>query len=94
MALTLAEKAIPHRREHIDLSDKPSWYLELNRRGLVPAIGTRGGEVLSESIDLCYWLDHTFEGAASLTPPGREAGPYHYVPFQLDMMHKASTRIP
>ena len=53
VSLCLAEKAIPHKREHIDLSNKPRWYLDLNRRGLVPAIqldgevkGVAGAELL------------------------------------------------
>ena len=73
VSLCLAEKAIPHKREHIDLSNKPRWYLDLNRRGLVPAIQL-DGEVKTESLDLIYFLEDEFEfeGAASLTPEGRE----------------------
>ena len=71
VSLCLAEKAVPHHRVHIDLSNKPAWYLKLNTRGLVPAIGLPGGEVLTESIDLCYWLEENFEssdGHPSLVP--------------------------
>ena len=71
VSLCLAEKAIPHKREHVDLSNKPRWYLDLNRRGLVPAIQL-DGEVKTESLGLNYFLDDEFEGAASLTPEGRE----------------------
>ena len=71
VSLCLAEKAIPHKREHVDLSNKPRWYLDLNRRGLVPAIQL-DGEVKTESLALNYFLEDVFEGAASLTPEGRE----------------------
>lgn len=81
VALCLAEKRIPHHRVHVDLSNKPSWFLELNRRGLVPALQvrdgtTKEGEVRTESIPLCYWLDESFcgEGHPSLVPAGAKEG--------------------
>ena len=61
VSLCLAEKAVTHHRHHIDLSNKPGWYLKLNRRGLVPAVGLPSGEVLTESIDLCWWLEENFQ---------------------------------
>ena len=73
VSLCLAEKAVPHHRVHIDLSKKPDWYLQLNPRGLVPAIRLPSGEVLTESIDLCYWLEEHFtasDGHPSLIPAG------------------------
>ena len=70
VSLCLAEKAIPHKREHIDLSNKPRWYLDLNRRGLVPAIQL-DREVKTESLEL-NTFDDVFDGAARLTPDGRK----------------------
>jgi hypothetical protein len=90
VALCLAEKAIPHHRVHIDLSDKPAWFLTLNRRGLVPAIGL-GEALLMESIDLCWqgsWSTTPVDDSqtpvddgryvvrvTNLTPPGSECNP-------------------
>ena len=72
VALCLAEKAIPHRRVHVDLSNKPSWFLkDVNPRGLVPALRVESsGEVLTESIDVCVWLEDAFreEGRPRLVP--------------------------
>lgn len=62
VSLALAFKRVPHAREHVDLSNKPRWFLQVNPRGLVPVIRTREREVLCESIDLCYWLDASFVG--------------------------------
>lgn len=70
-ALALAEKGVPHRRVHVDLSNKPRWYLDLNPRGLVPALETADGAVLTESLDLVEFVDEAFEGP-NLAPPGRE----------------------
>lgn len=50
---------MPFGLVHIDLSDKPGWYRQLNPRGLVPAIKYRG-DVIVESLDICKWIDSTF----------------------------------
>ena len=71
-ALALAEKGVPHKRIHVDLSNKPRWYLDVNPRGLVPALETADGAVLTESLDLVEFVDEAFEGP-NLAPPGREA---------------------
>lgn len=46
---------------HVDLSDKPKWYLEhIHPRGLVPSICVDHGEgpcdVRIESLDICRWI--------------------------------------
>lgn len=41
---------------HVDLSNKPRWYSQVNPRGLVPAV-TYGGKTLLESLDICRELD-------------------------------------
>lgn len=52
---------------HVDLSNKPRWYLEnVHPRGLVPSVlvddGGRNPQVLIESIDICMWILGTKEG--------------------------------
>jgi len=43
---------------HIDLSDKPRWYVrDLNPRGLVPSV-LHHGQVYVESMDICHWVYH------------------------------------
>jgi glutathione S-transferase len=37
---------------HVDLSNKPKWYKNVNPRGLVPAV-TWGDSTLLESLDIC-----------------------------------------
>ena len=70
VSLALAFKRVPHARKHVDVSNKPRWFLQVNPRGLVPVIRTREREVLNESIDLCYWLDASFVGEK---PPAADA---------------------
>ena len=36
--LTLEEKKVPHKRNYIDLDDKPQWFLEKNPTGKVPVV--------------------------------------------------------
>lgn len=43
---------VPHQTFHIDLSNKPSWYGNVNEKGLVPAVDYKG-RVFTESIDIC-----------------------------------------
>lgn len=45
---------VQHRTVHIDLSNKPSWYSQVNHKGLVPAVEYEG-QVHTESIDICRY---------------------------------------
>ena len=63
-ALALAEKGVPHKRIHVDLSNKPRWYIDVNPRG-VPALETADGAVLTESLDLVEFVDEAFEDRTS-----------------------------
>jgi glutathione S-transferase len=55
---------------HIDLSNKPAWYQKINPRGLVPAL-RHGGKTLTESLDLCHYIENQFPGPALM--PAAEA---------------------
>ncbi len=50
--LALLEKGTHFTLVHIDLSSKPSWYRQVNPRGLVPAVEYKGA-VHVESLDIC-----------------------------------------
>ena len=54
----------------IDLSQKPSYFTR-STSGLVPAVAFRG-DVITESLDICRWVDKTFDGPA-LIPEDRKA---------------------
>ena len=56
--ITLWEKGVPHELEYIDLSDKPSWFLELSPSGRVPVLLV-GETVLFESAAINEYLDET-----------------------------------
>eukprot|EP00897_Mesotaenium_endlicherianum_P011036 jgi/Mesen1/9961/ME000716S09336 len=74
VALVLAEKGIAYTRVEIDLSDKPSWFLKKNPRGLVPAIEVNENgtsRIVTESVDICRLLDEQY-GGPSLSPAASE----------------------
>lgn len=73
VALALEEKGVAHERVEIDLSNKPSWYVETTGTSLVPAIKLPDGRVQAESIDICQMLDSEFPDAPTLNPPERDA---------------------
>ncbi|KAK9815524.1 hypothetical protein WJX72_005036 [[Myrmecia] bisecta] len=70
--LAVLEKEIDFLVVHVDLANKPGWFLQLAPRGLVPAVEFRG-QVVTESIDICRWLDANFPGP-DLIP---EAAAFH-----------------
>ena len=55
----------------IDLSRKPSYFSRVSSSGLVPAVAYKGN-VVTESLDICRWVDSTFEGP-SLAPEDKLA---------------------
>ncbi|CAI7767404.1 unnamed protein product [Closterium sp. NIES-53] len=71
VAITLEAKGVDYKSVHIDLSNKPSWYFSVNPRGLVPAVAV-SGQVVTESIDICRFLDERFP-AVPLVPPDAES---------------------
>ena len=54
----------------VDLSRKPSYFNRVSSSGLVPAVAYRGS-VTTESLDICRWVDKTFQGPA-LVPEDRK----------------------
>jgi len=54
--LVLNAKQIPHDVVHVNLSNKPKWFLEKNPLGKVPTIQV-GDDVLYESLPVCEYLD-------------------------------------
>ena len=45
----------------IDLSSKPAYFSTISTSGLVPAVAYKGA-VVTESLDICRWVDETFDG--------------------------------
>jgi hypothetical protein len=50
--LTVLEKGVEHTMVHVDLSNKPPFYRQLNPLGLVPCAAFQG-QVICESEDIC-----------------------------------------
>lgn len=61
--ITLIEKQIPHKREYIDLSNKPDWFLKISPLGRVPILLVNDREVLFESAVICEYLDEITPGS-------------------------------
>ena len=47
----------------IDLSQKPSYFDRVSASSLVPAVAYKGS-VVTESLDICRWVDKAFQGPA------------------------------
>lgn len=56
-AITLNEKDVPYEIEHIDLSNKPEWFLKLSPLGKVPVLVVDGEKVLFESAVINEYID-------------------------------------
>mmetsp|Transcript_927 Transcript_927/g.3346 ORF Transcript_927/g.3346 Transcript_927/m.3346 type:complete len:300 (+) Transcript_927:81-980(+) len=61
--LLLVEREVPFELHHVDLSDKPRWYLQINPKGLVPTVVLPDGEVITESADICQRLEQMYAPA-------------------------------
>ena len=57
-AIVLEEKQAPYELLHVDLSDKPEWFLALSPFGRVPLLLV-GDEVLFESAAIAEYIDET-----------------------------------
>lgn len=61
IALNLKGCPVEHRSHHLRHSGQRSPdYLSLNPQGLVPALDTGDGTVLTQSLAICEWLDETY----------------------------------
>ena len=77
MSLTmpvLTLQGIVFQPVQIDLSCKPRYFSQVSPSGLVPAVALRG-DTITESLDICRWIDSTFEGPALVpdSQKGRDA---------------------
>jgi maleylpyruvate isomerase len=60
IALNLKGLATEHRSHHLRRGEQRAPdYLRLNPQGLVPALETDDGAVLTQSLAICEWLDET-----------------------------------
>jgi glutathione S-transferase len=57
-AISLAEKAVPFDRIHVDLADKPGWFLDLSPLGKTPVLKV-GDRAIFESAVILEYLEET-----------------------------------
>ena len=69
----LEAKGAPYDIEHIDLSDKPDWFLEASPNGQVPILFTDDGRVLFESDAIVEYLDEVTGSTLYPTDPVEKA---------------------
>ncbi|CCE98368.1 predicted glutathione S-transferase protein [Sinorhizobium fredii HH103] len=65
-AIALHEKGVPFERIHIDLANKPDWFLKISPLGKVPLLRIpqdKGEAILFESSVICEYLEETQPGA-------------------------------
>ena len=69
--IVLLEKGVAFERIHVDLADKPDWFLALSPTGKVPLLKIERQEnsdaVLFESMVICEYLEET-QGGTKLYP--------------------------
>ena len=53
-AISLAEKAVPFERVHVDLADKPAWFLDLSPLGKTPVLEVDGRAIFESAVILEY----------------------------------------
>ena len=57
-AISLAEKAVPFERVHVDLADKPAWFLDLSPLGKTPVLKV-DDRAIFESAVILEFLEET-----------------------------------
>ncbi|KAL1504369.1 hypothetical protein AB1Y20_010775 [Prymnesium parvum] len=73
--MLLELKQIPYRVEKINMrsyGDKPSWFLQKVRGGLLPVIEL-DGELVTESLTIMQLLDREFKSGPQMVPPAGSA---------------------
>ncbi|XP_004680517.1 PREDICTED: glutathione S-transferase omega-1 [Condylura cristata] len=60
--LVLKAKGIGHEVININLKNKPEWFFEKNRLGLVPVLENSQGQLVCESAITCEYLDEAYPG--------------------------------
>ena len=78
--ILLLEKEIPHQLTHIDLANKPDWFLEISPSGKVPLLKV-GSEVLFESAVICEYLDEVTPGSLHPQDPLEKAKHRAWIEF-------------
>ncbi|SEO81184.1 glutathione S-transferase [Rhodospirillales bacterium URHD0017] len=53
-AISLAEKAVPFERVHVDLADKPAWFLDLSPLGKTPVLRVDDRAIFESAVILEY----------------------------------------
>ena len=66
----LLMQGIDFQPVQIDLSRKPGYFSRVSSSGLVPAVAFKGS-VITESLDICQWVDKNFDGSA-LVPDDKQ----------------------
>jgi len=88
----LREKGCAFEMVHVDLSNKPPWFRQVNPRGLVPALEVPGGTILVESLAICKWVDENV-GGVDLMPAEEEPGGGMRRQEALDFVDNVADRI-
>jgi len=88
--ITLEEKGIPYQYKEVNPYKKEKYFLELNPKGLVPAVEYKG-RALYESIVLCEFLEEAY---GSYTPSLLPADPYERARVRIWIDHASKNFVP
>jgi len=79
-AISLAEKAVPFDRIHVDLADKPAWFLDLSPLGKTPVLKV-GDRAIFESAVILEYLEETGPHTLHPADPLRRAEHRAWIEF-------------
>lgn len=79
-AISLAEKAVPFERVHVDLADKPAWFLDLSPLGKTPVLKV-GDRAIFESAVILEYIEETRPHPLHPSDPLRRAEHRAWIEF-------------
>ncbi|MCG8382410.1 MAG: glutathione S-transferase family protein [Gammaproteobacteria bacterium] len=79
--ITLIEKSVEYRRIDINLSDKPTWFIERSPTGKVPLLTIDDEFNIFESAVICEYLDETTGGTLLPSDPKIKAVHRSWIEF-------------
>ena len=87
--ITLLEKEVPYEIEHIDLGNKPQWFLDISPFGKVPVLIVDDDVVLFESAVINEYLDEVTEGRMLPEDPLERAYGRAWIEFSSNLVMDA-----
>jgi glutathione S-transferase len=89
--ITLLEKGVDHKRNYIDLSNKPAWFVGISPTGKVPLLRVDKEFIIFESAVICEFIDEVTPGSLHPEDPVKKAVHRAWNEFASSMLNNIST---